>query len=637
MLTTLQSGRLRRSFKYIGDGMLLTGSYYAAFALRFEGELPPEYWHRFAFSCPLVILTKLILLHHFGLYRYFWRQTGIPELTSLVKTLSLATLFITADYAIGVGFVVFPRSIILFDWFMSVLALAAFRMAPRLLRDRPVPVLNVAKMRRPAASATRQNVLLYGAGDLGASLAEQIALTHSSTKKILGFVDDDPFLAGMTIHGVEVLGDHTVLPRIVARHGRVDQIIITISAISGGQLDHIVESCRQFSPNVLVAPGLDELFLGKVRVSDLREVQIEDLLGRESAKVNLDEQQLHSFLAGKSILVTGAGGSIGSELCFQILKFRPRKLVLFGRGENSIHATKQRLIAHANGVELEEVIGDIINYAKVERVFRSRCPEVVFHAAADKHVPLMELNPDEAVLNNIIGTQNVLKAAEQYRTQRVVCISSDKAVNPSSVMGCCKRVTELLVQSQRFSRLACAVRFGNVLGSRGSVIPLFKKQIGDGGPITITDPAVSRYFMTIPEAVLLVLQAGALSRGGEIFLLEMGRPIRLLDLARQMIKLSGLRDEDIPISFVGLRPGEKLEEELSFPYETIVPTSQPKLYRLESPQVAPWDLDEKIQQLRMLGIMMDFDGIRRTLPKVVPEYQTAPYVKASAAPIAHAG
>ena len=369
-----------------------------------------------------------------------------------------------------------------------------------------------------------------------------------------------------------------------------------------------------------MAPGLDELFLGKVSVNDLREVQIEDLLGRESARVSLDEERLHQFLSGKTILVTGAGGSIGSELCFQILKFRPKKLILFGRGENSIHVTKHRLLEHADGIELEEVIGDIINYSKVDRIFQTRRPDLVFHAAADKHVPLMELNPDEAVLNNIIGTQNVLRAADEHRAQRVVCISSDKAVNPSSVMGCCKRVTELLVQSQRFSRLACAVRFGNVMGSRGSVIPLFKQQIAKRGPITITDPEVSRYFMTIPEAVLLVLQAGAVSRGGEMFLLEMGRPIKLLDLALQMVKLSGLREEEVPVVITGLRPGEKLEEELSFAYETIEQTGQPKLFRLVSPSRVPRDLDEKIQMLKTLGIRMEFDEIRRLLLEIVPEY-----------------
>jgi FlaA1/EpsC-like NDP-sugar epimerase len=621
-MVLLRNGRLRQAVKYLGDTALLVGAYYAAFALRFEGTLPLEYWHTFAYSAPLVVLTKLILLHHFGLYRCFWRYMGVLELASLAKALTLGTLFITADYAIAVGFVTFPRSIIVFDWCISLLALAGFRALPRLLHDSGAFSLHLPIRRRNARRAVRQKVLFYGAGSLGASLAEQIKSTHSGTRHVLGFIDDDPTLAHMSIHGFEVLGNRTVLPKIADRHGGIDQIIIAITDISGKELHEIVDVCRQFSANVQVAPGLEELFLGKVSVSDLRDVQIEDLLGRESAKLSLDAEQLHAFLGGKTVLVTGAGGSIGSELCFQILKFRPKKLILFGRGENSIYATKHRLLPHADGVALDEVIGDIINYPKLDAIFRTRRPDLVFHAAAHKHVPLMELNPDEAVLNNIVGTQNVLTAALEHRVQRVVCISSDKAVNPSSVMGCCKRVTELLVQSHAFAPVASAVRFGNVLGSRGSVIPLFKKQIAEGGPITITDPDISRYFMTIPEAVLLVLQAGTVSRGGDIFLLDMGQPIRLLDLARQMIRLSGLRDGDIPIAFVGLRPGEKLTEELTFAYETVECTDHSKIYRLTGPSMAPWDLQAQIRLLKKLGVNMDFQGIQRTLREVVPEYRS---------------
>jgi FlaA1/EpsC-like NDP-sugar epimerase len=621
-MTRLRNGRLRRGLKRLGDAALLFGAYYAAFALRFEGTVPPEYWHTFAYSAPLVVLTKLILLHLFGVYHSCWRYISVPELASLAKALSLGSLLITADYAIALGFVSFPRSIILFDWCISLLALAGFRALPRLLHNGAAVSLTLPLSQRKTPRPVRPKILLYGAGDLGASLAEQITSLYSRTKDVLGFIDDDPALARMSIHGYPVLGDRTVLPRVAERLGPIDQIVVAISAIGGKDLHAIVDLCRQYSPNVQVAPGLEELFLGKVSVSDLREVQIEDLLGRESAQLNLDAPQLSDFLGDRTILVTGAGGSIGSELCFQILKFRPRKLILFGRGENSIYATKQRLLPYAGDVELEEVIGDIVNLPKVDSVFRTRRPSLVFHAAAHKHVPLMELNPDEAVLNNIVGTQNVLTAAVEQGVERVVCISSDKAVNPSSVMGCCKRVTELLVQSHAFAPIASAVRFGNVLGSRGSVIPLFKKQIAEGGPLTITDPEMSRYFMTIPEAVLLVLQAGAVARGGDIFLLDMGRPIRLLDLARQMIRLSGLRDEDVPISFVGLRPGEKLTEELTFAFETLEQTEQPKIYRLTGPASTPWNLQAQIRLLRKHGANMDFDAIHRTLREVVPEYRS---------------
>jgi FlaA1/EpsC-like NDP-sugar epimerase len=620
-MTRLRQLRLRQWLKRLGDGALLFGAYYAAFSLRFEGELPPEYWHTFVYSAPLVVLTKLILLHHFGAYRCCWRYISVRELASLAKALSLGSLLITADYAIATGFVSFPRTVILFDWCISLVALAAFRALPRLLNDQAALNLSKSLRSRRAAPPVRQKVLLYGAGDLGASLAEQIKLKYASSKHVLGFIDDDPALANMSIHGYEVLGDRSVLPRAAERLGPIDQIVIAISAIGGRDLHAIVELCRQYSPNVQVAPGLEELFLGKVSVNDLRDVQIEDLLGRESAQLSLDTGQLQSFLGGRTILVTGAGGSIGSELCFQILKFRPKKLVLFGRGENSIYATKHRLLPHVDGVELDEVIGDIGNYSKVDAVFGSRRPDLVFHAAAHKHVPLMELNPDEAVMNNIVGTQNVLAAAVQHGVSRVVCISSDKAVNPSSVMGCCKRVTELLVQSQPYAPIASAVRFGNVLGSRGSVIPLFKKQIAEGGPLTITDPGMTRYFMTIPEAVLLVLQAGAVSRGGDIFLLDMGQPIRLLDLARQMVRLSGLREDEVPISFIGLRPGEKLTEELTFASETLDQTEQAKIYRLTGPSRTPWNLQAQIRLLRKHSAMMDFDAIHRTLREIVPEYR----------------
>jgi FlaA1/EpsC-like NDP-sugar epimerase len=537
----------------------------------------------------------------------------------MAKALSLGSLLITADYAIVMGFVTFPRTVILFDWCLSLLALSAFRMVPRLLHEKARPAMT--RSVQPLKTPVRQKVLLYGAGDLGAALAEQIKSRYSGTKEMLGFIDDAPALANLSIHGFEVLGDRSVLPRVAERLGPIDQIVVAISAIGGRELHAIVDLCRQYAANVQVAPGLEELFLGKVSVNDLREVQIEDLLGRESAQLTLEAAQLESFLGGRTILVTGAGGSIGSELCFQILKFRPKKLVLFGRGENSIYATKQRLLPHVGEVELEEVIGDIGNFAKVDAVFASRRPHLVFHAAAHKHVPLMELNPDEAVMNNIVGTQNVLAAAVQHGVERVVCVSSDKAVNPSSVMGCCKRVTELLVQSQPYSGIASAVRFGNVLGSRGSVVPLFKKQIAEGGPLTVTDPAMTRYFMTIPEAVLLVLQAGAVSRGGDIFLLDMGQPIRLLDLARQMIRLSGLRDDDVPIEFVGLRPGEKLSEELTFAYERLEQTERGKIHRLSGPSKTPWNLTAQIRLLRRHCGNQDFDAIHRTLREIVPEYR----------------
>ena len=619
----LVSRALARSWKYAGDAALLALAYYCAFLLRFDGEILPTFRDTFKYSLPLVVATKLILLHTYRMYGYFWRYTSLRELVTLTKAMSLASLFMIADYAMIRDEVAFPRSIVVFDWFLSLMFLISFRALPRLARENSLPVLSPARLQlRRSLRGPVQNVIIYGAGDLGASLAPQIERTFGNTKRVLGFIDADPRRRGMLIHGAEVLGDRFALESIAAKR-RIDEIIIGISAIGGRELREILEHCRHYCKNVQIAPGLDELFMGKVNVSDLREVQIEDLLGREAAKVDLDEEGLHRFLRDKTVLVTGAGGSIGGELCFQVLKFRPRKIILFGRGENSIYATKHRLLAHADGIELEEVIGDIINYSKLDHVFASRRPDLVFHAAADKHVPMMELNPDEAVLNNIIGTQNVLDASAKYGVQKVVCISSDKAVNPTNIMGCCKRVSEMLVQSRYGSpTISCAVRFGNVMGSRGSVIPLFKRQIAEGGPITITHPDITRYFMTIPEAVLLVLQAGAVSTGGEVFLLEMGEPIRITDLARQMIRLSGVPEDSIEIHYVGLRPGEKLHEELNFSFETVHRTAMSKLFRLEAaPRVSHDDLQRQVAALKTMGIDMDFPAIRTALQQLVPEYE----------------
>ena len=613
--------RLKSSWlKYLGDLILITLAYYCAFFLRFDGYILPRFWELFLRTLPLVLLVKIVLLHQYHLHHCFWRYTGLKELIALLKVLTFATICVSATYFLASGELNgIPRSILFLDWFLSLLFLGTFRIVPRILREHSISIPSFGTRHDQEKTIHRDSVILYGAGDLGVSLARQIEEGFSNTKSIIGFIDDDPSKRSLRINDIKVLGDRSMLAE-VARKKRIDEIIITISDISGKKLNKIVDFCRQFSLNVQVAPGLDELFRGRVQISDLRAFQIEDLLGREKAQ--LDEESLEQFLSDKRILVTGAGGSIGSELCFQILKFNPKKLILFGRGENSIYQAKKHLQPHAGENQLEQIIGDVFNEVKLDRVLRDHHPHIVFHAAADKHVPLMELNPDEAVLTNIIGTQNVLKSAQRHGVEKVVCISTDKAVNPASVMGCCKRITELLVQNQDWGKtVACTVRFGNVIGSRGSVVPLFKDQIARGGPITLTHPDIKRFFMTIPEAVLLVLQAGAISEGGEIFLLEMGEPIPIVDLARHMIQLSGLDEEKIAIEFVGLRPGEKLEEELTFGFERIGETTVPKLYRLQGKSVAHLHLNEQVRTLKELAIRMDFSGIQEVLKKLVPEYQ----------------
>jgi FlaA1/EpsC-like NDP-sugar epimerase len=360
---------------------------------------------------------------------------------------------------------------------------------------------------------------------------------------------------------------------------------------------------------------------GEVHLSDLRQISVEDLLGREAAELDLG--LISSYVRGKRILVTGAGGSIGSELCRQILKFAPAEIQLLGRGENSIYEIHRELSRHARFTRLVQVIGDVINKKKLEGVFAMYRPQIVFHAGADKHVPLMELNPDEAVFNNIVGTRNVLEVANAYRAERVVCISTDKAVNPTSVMGCCKRVAELLVRSRLYpDTVAVAVRFGNVLGSRGSVIPHFQQQIRDGGPITVTHRDIKRYFMTIPEASGLVIQAGAMGKGREIFVLDMGEPVKIWDLATNMVRLAGLEPgRDIDIVETGLRPGEKMHEELLMESETHEPTGHPKITCVKGDGIDAMRLLTEIESLTAKAVRMDFGGIRQSLARLVPEYR----------------
>ena len=607
--------------KYFGDLFLIILAYFSAFFLRFDGYILPQFFEMFLKSLPLVVLIKLSLLQYHHSYDSFWRYTGLPELKLLFRANTLALFATLASYALWVGLEGFPRSVFFLDWFLSLCLLSGFRVLPRVVGESRFPNLSLLKVGLKKEKIPAKNVLLFGAGDLGVSIARQIQQTHSRSKRVIGFIDDNAALKDLRIGGVQVLGDRSVLPDL-ARTERIDEILITVSGISGQRLNEIVEHCREFSSNVQIVPGLNELFLGNVRISDLREVQIEDLLGR--AKVDLDGGELESFLSHKRVLVTGAGGSIGSELCFQVLKFQPSKVILLDRDENSIYDARNRLLPYAAEDQLAVIVGDVLNFRKLEKIFDRLCPDIVFHAAADKQVPLMELNADESVFNNIVGTQTVLDVATQSGVGKVVCISTDKAVNPSSVMGCCKRVTELLLRSHVSAEtVCCAVRFGNVLGSRGSVVPLFKQQIAQGGPVTVTHPDIKRYFMTIQEAVILVLQAGSLSTGGEIFLLDMGKQIRIQDLAQQMIALSGRSNGEIPIEFIGLRPGEKLEEELFFDHEKIEETMSAKIHRLkdEGASVNRLYLRNRIEKLKRLATEMDFEGIRAALKELVPEYR----------------
>ncbi len=613
----------------VGADALAVGAALAlAYLFRFGESLPDAQLQLLLKYGPWVLLIKLLVFAFFGNYATVWRYASINDLMRLARSTIAASLVLVA-FLYVLRSVEIPRGVVTLDA-MLTLALCGFvRLVPRLAQERVNPTM-LASLPGPLRAlftsqrSTERRILVVGAGDAGESLVREMCRKGQLGYLPVGFVDDNPAKKGMRIHGVKVRGTREDIPRLVAQHD-VDEILIAIPSASAEEIRPLVDICRWTGVKLKILPDLASLVNGPPRLSDVRELRIEDLLGRP--KIELDAEEVSAYIKGKRVLVTGAGGSIGSELCRQVLRFGPSELHLFGRGENSIYAIYQELVPRRGETKISEIIGDVINKKKLVGIFERIRPEIVFHAGADKHVPLMELNPDEAVLNNILGTRNVIETCDDFGVERLVCISTDKAVNPTSIMGCCKRVAELYVRSPRFTQtIVTAVRFGNVLGSRGSVIPLFQQQIERGGPVTVTHKEVKRYFMTIPEAVALVIQAGAMAVGKEIFVLDMGEPVLIDDLARRVIRLSGLEpDKDIKIDYCGLRPGEKLDEELVGLGEDREPTAHQKIFKVRiNRSMDDGALDASVRDLIRQAVEMDDLGIRATLKKIVPEYR--PYL-----------
>jgi len=614
------------------DGALFAAAYALAFHVRLDA-VEPEDVRTILATMPAVVLGKLLVFHGFGAYRSAWRYSSLRDLEELFRGTVASGIFVVAAGFLLPASLSIPRSVPFIDMAFSLLFTGGARMLVRVLHDasgwkpgsRSFPM---RLMWGGIANGTRR-ALIVGAGDAGEMIAREMIRSVRLDYASIAFVDDDPSKLGQRIHGVPVLGNRDDIPRLV-RELAIKDILIAIPSARGKEVREIVKVCRDTSAGLKILPDLGRLTDGRVRLSDLRQVEVEDLLGREPAALDVD--RIASYLRGKRILVTGAGGSIGSELCRQILKFAPAEIQLMGRGENSIYEIYTEIARHAGLTRLVQIIGDVINKKKLEGIFAMYRPQIVFHAGADKHVPLMEMNPDEAVFNNIVGTKNVLEVSNAHGVERVVCISTDKAVNPTSVMGCCKRVAELLVRSNLYTNtLAVAVRFGNVLGSRGSVIPHFQKQIAAGGPITVTHREMRRYFMTIPEAAGLVIQAGAMGSGGEILVLDMGEPVKIWDLACNMIRLAGLEPgRDIEVQEVGLRPGEKLDEELLFEHEIREGTAHAKIMRVRGNGVEPKKLLAEVEYLTDMALRMDFAGIRTGLGRLVPEFLQGQEVELSA-------
>lgn len=600
---------VRRTVMICVHVALWTASLLGAYALRFDFRIKPEHAQILAVSLPFLLIFRLAAFYLGGLFRGLWRYTGARDLVGIIRWTSLSSVAYLAF--LHIGFQGFSRSVVAIEWLTAVIVIGGTRFLARFLYARRFVVAE------PGLS--RMRVLVIGAGDAGEMLLREIQKRHGARYEPVGLVDDDRAKRGEQIHGVRVVGTIEDIPH-VARDLRVDEAIIAVPSASGAQMRRIVDLCKHAGVRFKTMPGVDQLIDGRVAVSQLRDVDIEDLLGRDPVK--LDMASISATIAGRVVMVSGAGGSIGSEICRQVCRFGPSALVLVERAENNLFHIHRELLARFPKLELVPCIGDVSDAQRMAAVFERRRPAIVFHAAAHKHVPMMEWNPGEAVKNNVFGTKTLADMADRYGVERFVMISTDKAVNPTSVMGASKRVAEIYVQalSQRSKTRFVTVRFGNVLGSAGSVVPIFKEQIAAGGPVTVTHPEMTRYFMTIPEASQLVLEAGAMGNGGEIFILDMGEPVKIADLARELITLSGLTPgEDIEIVFSGMRPGEKLFEELSVDSESADRTGHPKIF---VGRFRPHAWEQVQRQLHDLAASVDHPAdVRKRFAEIVPEFK----------------
>lgn len=610
---------LRNWLLFLGDVVLIVTAVFASFALRlelgvsFRVYLGQAYW-----MALIAVIVKPLVYYYFGLYRRLWAYASTRELKLIAVAVTVASILVgigililvTIQEALGV-FPGFPRSIPAIDWALSLLSVGGLRFALRLLAESfSTNGKNEQRTRR---------VMIVGAGSAGILVVRELQRNPQLGLEPVCFLDDDASKLKHQVHGVPVEGPLGELARVV-RARRVDEVIIAIPSAPGRVIRRVIDACREIGVPFRTMPGLYELLGGKINVSRLREVDISDLLRRQPVKI--DNELIGLSLHGKRVLVTGAGGSIGLELCRQIARWRPAQLVLLGHGENSIFEALLELQGSYPTLPMFPVIADVRDASRLYTIFEKHHPQVVFHAAAHKHVTLMEANVEEAVTNNVLGTRNVLEMAVQFDVERLVMISSDKAVRPTSVMGATKRIAESLVidAAHRTGRAFSVVRFGNVLGSRGSIVPIFKRQIAQGGPITITHPDMKRYFMTIPEAVHLVLQAAAMGQGGEMFILNMGEQVRVYELAEDLIRLSGLEPgKDIEIAFTGIRPGEKLREELWDERSNLKPTAHPEILRMVRDEpVYGHTLEKTVNELIQLAREGDATAILTLIDQIVP-------------------
>ena len=566
------------------DTIIILFSFLVSFLLRFDFEIPNSIWLQLPDYAPVILFSKLFSLFVFGLYKGIWIYTSLSDLINIAKASSLGSLIALSALSLMFGLSGFPRSIIFIDYIFCTIGLSFLRTSVRLFHN-----YNKSKevfKNSNELNKKRKKIIIIGAGNSSEKIIREIKDNHSLQYVVLGLLDDDIIKVGATIHGIPILGTIDKLPNLKIPF---DEIIICIPSANSDEMRRIIAICKTIDAPYRTVPTLSELIDGKVSIKSLREVSIIDLLGRK--EIHLNRNLISKYLYGKKVLVTGAGGSIGSELVRQCLNFDPDLLILYDQSEHNLFNIEKEVEKNSRPISVQAILGDIRDKSLLERVFSSFLPDVVFHAAAYKHVPMQEDHPWEAVKTNIQGTINLIDVAVDYNVNRFVLVSTDKAVNPSNIMGATKRIAEKLIQSKSFDSKVkfIAVRFGNVIGSSGSVIPTFQSQIQNGGPITITDSKMERYFMSISESAQLIVQAGSMGEGGEIFVLDMGSPVNIKEIAYELIRLNGLEPEkDIFVEYIGARPGEKLFEELATDEETIVRTPHEKIMMMKSEKKENW-------------------------------------------------
>jgi len=608
----------RRLFFLIADSMLIAGAVFISFWLRFDGAIPALYLNNLKYYVALALAVMLTMLLVHGMYDISWRFFGLKDLLKLFSAITISSivlgfaLFVFKTY---LPIPTFPRSVLLVDYILTLGSIGVLRISKRAVIEY---LSRVGRMRHG-----RTQILIVGAGEAGSAIGRDMLINKKSKYFPIGYIDDDLSKRGMNIHGIKVLGTRNDIPTLLKANA-VDEVLIAIPSFRSKDIRAVVEIIRNSGgpAKIKILPGILDLMDGNVTLSDIKEVRVEDLLGREKVEINF--AAIRTFLNRKRVLITGAGGSIGSELVRTVLTFEPDLTALLDIDETELFYLMNRF--RRAEMEIVPVIGDIRDRKKMEDVFERFRPEIVIHSAAYKHVPVLESYPEEAVKTNILGTKILGELALKFKVEKFIYISTDKAINPTSVMGSTKRVGEemLRVLNGRNGTKFISVRFGNVLGSRGSVIPVFEDQIKRGGPVTVTHPEMKRYFMATSEAVLLVLQAAAIGEGGEAYILDMGEPIKILDLAREMIRLSGREpDVDIPIVFIGLRPGEKLFEELLGAEEGSEPTEHARIFKARNPRIKPdEEIFLKIEKL-INGCRdgSDRNSIIRGLADIVPTYK----------------